>query len=155
MYARLQGRSTQPIEMALMPEILIRSQLGIDALRLEHDSDLAAKACGILRGIEAHDQGAAAGRNHQCRKNAEERSFSAAVGAQQAEQFGRPYVEAHAVQSCAALVSVNEILNRNDGRGGRVNDFRAGIYDWRDFRGQRESPGTRNSLRHSEREQGA
>ena len=50
-YPRFQGRSTQPIEMALMPEVLISGQLGIDALRLEHDSNLAAKAGGILRGI--------------------------------------------------------------------------------------------------------
>src|SRR5438045_7136845 len=118
--------------MALMPEILISRQLGIDALRLEHDSDLAAKAGGILRGVAAHDQSAAAGRNHQRRKNAEQRRFAAAVGPQQPKQFRRPYVEAHTVQSCAALVPVNEILNRNDRLRGGVNDFRAGIYDWRD-----------------------
>ena len=80
--------------MALMPEVLIRGQLGVDTLRLEHDADLAAKAGGILRGIAAHDQGAAAGRNHQRRKDAEESRFAAAVGAEQAEQFRGPHVEA-------------------------------------------------------------
>ena len=44
--------------------------------------------------------------------------FPLPLGPSKPEQFGRPHVEAHAIQSCAALVPVNEILNRNDGRGG-------------------------------------
>src|SRR5579884_2175522 len=65
LYAILERRTFEAVQMALMPEILIGSELGIDALRLEHHSDLAAKSCGILGGIAAHDQSPAGGRNHQ------------------------------------------------------------------------------------------
>ncbi len=58
---------------------------GIDTLGLEHDADLAAEGGRILGGIAAHDQGAAGGRNHQRRKNAEERRLAAAVGTEQTE----------------------------------------------------------------------
>ena len=47
-----QRRSSQPVKMSLMPQILVCGQLGIDALRLKHDADLATQTGRILRRID-------------------------------------------------------------------------------------------------------
>ena len=65
-----------------MPEILVGSQLFVDALRLEDNADLPTDGGGILGCVKTHDQGAAGGRHHQCRKNAEQGGLAAAVGAE-------------------------------------------------------------------------
>src|SRR5579864_1622862 len=101
-----------------MPEVLISCQLGVDALGLEHDADLAAEGRRILDGIAAHDQGATRGRNHQCRKNAEKGRFAAAVGAEKSKEFCGTDVEGDTVERCAVLVTMDQILYRNDGLGG-------------------------------------
>src|SRR5579864_3451979 len=101
-----------------MPEVLISCQLWVDALGLEHDADLAAESRRILGGIAAHDQGVARGWNHQCRKNAEEGCFAAAVGTEKSEEFRGTYVEGNAVQRRAILVTMDQVLYGNDWLGG-------------------------------------
>ena len=41
--------------MSLMPEVLVRGEFGVDALRLKHDADLAAHGWRHLCRIAAHD----------------------------------------------------------------------------------------------------
>src|SRR4051812_34943219 len=106
--------------MSLMPEVLVRREFGIDALRLEYDADLPANRGWIMGGVPAHDQGVAGGRNHQSRQDAEQRGLAAAVGAEQPEQFRGANVERNAIKRGAVFVSVNQILYGNDGGGGRT-----------------------------------
>ena len=98
--------------MALMPQIFVSGEFGVDTLRLKHDADLAAEAGGILGGIVSHDHGAARGRNHERRKDPEERGLAAAVRPEQAEQFCRTHVEGNAVQRRAVLVAMDQVFVR-------------------------------------------
>ena len=83
--AFLQRGSAQAVEVALMPQVFVRSQLRVDALRLKHDANLTAEAGGILSGIASHDHRATGGWDHQRREDSKEGGLAAAVGAEQAE----------------------------------------------------------------------
>ena len=146
-HPRLQRGPAQTVEMSLMPEVLVGGQLWINALRLKHDADLSSQVGGILRGIAAHDQGAAGGGNHQSRENSEQSSLSAAIGSEQSEQFRRPHVEGNSVQRSAIFVAVNQILYGNDGRGRRAPPPDRHRRVQRLLR-PKETPRTATSLRH-------
>ena len=120
--ARLQLRAAQTVKMSLMPEILASGQLGVDALRLEHDADAAAQRSGFADGVKAGDHRRARRGHHERGKNAEERRFAAAVGAEQAKEFCWTNVERNAVERGAVLVAVNQIANLNDGRARRLGE---------------------------------
>src|SRR5215471_5067935 len=83
--ARLQGGATKTIQVTLMPQVLGRSQLQVNTLRLKHNTDLSAQTVGVLGGIVAQDQGATAGWDHDGRKNAEKCGLAAAVWSQQSK----------------------------------------------------------------------
>src|SRR5215472_16418496 len=106
-----EGLAVEPVEVSLMPEIFFRGELDVDALCLEDDADLAAEAVGIFGGVGAENDGAASARKHQGRENAEERSFAAAVWAEQAEQFGGAHVEGHVVEGGAVLVFMDDVFD--------------------------------------------
>src|SRR5215831_17952022 len=114
-HSPLQCATTQPIKMALMPQVLVGGQLWIDALRLEHNTDLTSELRRFLRSIASQHNGVASSGNHQSRKNPEQRRLAAAVRAQQSEELRWTYVERNAVQRSAILVFMNEILNGNNG----------------------------------------
>src|SRR5579859_3224946 len=63
--ACLQRGSAQSVKMPLMPEVLVGGKLRVDTLCLEYHADLTPQGGGILRGIIAHHEGAAGGRDHQ------------------------------------------------------------------------------------------
>jgi len=113
--------------MSLVPQILVGSKFGIDALCLEDYTDLAAQGSWILRRIATHHKGAAGGGNHEGGKNPKQRGLAAAIRTQQAEQFCGTHVERDAVERRAILVAMNEILYGNDGTGGGVVRIRNGI----------------------------
>ena len=126
--------------MALMPQIFGRGQFKINALRLEHDPDLTAHLVGLFGRVESHDHGAAASRDHQGREDAKHRGLAAAVGSEQSEQFGGADVERNSIQGGAAVVAVDQILNRDHrrrrrhGAGLRVQrDVIGGFRDHRVF----------------------
>ncbi len=144
--ALLQRRSAQPIKMSLMPQILIGGQLRDRRSAPEKQRQSAAADCaGILRRIATHDDGAAAGRDHQGRENAKQRRLSAAVRAEQPEQFRRPDVERNTVQRRAVLIAMNQILYGNDGARS-VRRFQTGISECSDFRNQDDFPGDYNQF---------
>jgi hypothetical protein len=101
-----------------MPEIFVGGELGVDALGLENDTDVAAKRSGLANRVEARDHGAAGSRNHEGGKNAEESGFSAAVRTEETEKFGGANFERNAVERDAVLVAMHEVVNGNDGLGG-------------------------------------
>jgi hypothetical protein len=98
-----------------MPEIFVGGELGIDALGLEYDADVAAKGSGLADRVEASDHGAAGSRNHERGKNAEESGLAAAVRTEESEEFGGANVERDAVERDAVLVTVHEVVNGNYG----------------------------------------
>ena len=109
--ARFQRCAAQAVEMALVPEIFGGGQLQVDALGLEDDADLAAQLVGFLGRVKSHDDGPPAGGYHQGGKDAEQGGLAAAVGPEQAEEFGGADVERNAVQGSASVVAVDEVLD--------------------------------------------
>ena len=89
------ARAAQSVEMADQHQVLFGGEFHVDALRLEDHADVAAHQRGLAGDIVAHDQRASAGGQHQGRENAEGRGLAAAVGAEQAEDLGRPHIERH------------------------------------------------------------
>ena len=132
--------------MSLVPQVLVRGQLRINALGLKHDADLTSQAGRVLRRIASHHQGAAAGRNHQGGENSEQRGLAAAVRAKQAKQFRRAHVERNSIQRRAVLVAMDNVLYGNDRRGGSWVHFRTGISERSDFRNQIDSPRSYNQF---------
>src|SRR4249919_3380832 len=106
----------QSVEMALVPEVFVGRQLFVDALCLKHYADLTTDRGRIFRGITARNQRAPGARDHQGRKDAEQSSLATAVGAQQSKQLRRTNIERDVIQRGAAVVTVNDVLNGNDGR---------------------------------------
>ena len=100
--------------MALMPEIFIGRELGVDALRLENDANVTAKRARLADGVESGDGRAAGSRDHQCGEDAEESGLAAAVGAKQSEEFGGANVERDAVEGGAILITVHQIADGDD-----------------------------------------
>ena len=103
----------QSVKVTLMPQVLISGELQIDALGLKYHSNLAANSVGIFGRIVAHNDGASAGRQHQCRKNSKKGGFSAAIRSQQSEEFGWPHIEGDTVQRHAVVVTMNYFLYGN------------------------------------------
>src|SRR6266849_1390848 len=122
--------------MSLVPQVFIRGQLGIHALRLEDNANLPPHVRRILSRIVSHDNGPTRRRDHQGRENPEESRFSAAIRAQQSEQLCRPHVERNSVQRCPVLIPMNQVLNGNYCSGGRMLDFRLSISECGNFRNQ-------------------
>jgi hypothetical protein len=104
----------QAIEMSLMPEILGRSELHIDALGLEDHTDLAAQTVGVPGNIKSHDLGSPAYRNHQGGQDAKQRRLSTAIRSQQSEEFGLMHIEGDTVQRGAITITMHDILHRNN-----------------------------------------
>src|ERR1035437_7625260 len=113
----LEFGAAQPVEMSLMPEIFIGGELGVDALGLEDDADVAAQGAGLANGVQAGDHGAAGSRNHERGKNSEQSGLAAAVRTEKTEEFGGANVERDAVERDAILVAMHEIANGNSNDG--------------------------------------
>ena len=122
--ALLQRCTAEAVNVADQHQVLFRRELDVDALGLEDYADVAAHQRGLARDIVSHDQGAAAGRKHQRRKNAERCRLAAAVGAQQAEDLRGTHIERDAGQRDTIAVLMAKRLQLNDGslRGSRVVD---------------------------------
>ena len=75
----------EPIQVALVPEILVSSQFLIDTLCLEDDADLTPHTTGFFRRIMPHHERASGIRDHQRGKDAEERCLATAVWSKQSE----------------------------------------------------------------------
>ncbi len=103
--------AAQAVEVSLMPEVFVGGQLGVDALGLEDDTDVAPQRARLANGVEAGDGGAAGSRDHERGKNAKESGFTAAVRAEKAEEFRRADVEGDAAEGGAILVAMHEVAN--------------------------------------------
>ncbi len=97
-----------------MPEVFVGGELGVNALGLEDDADVAAQRSGLANGVEAGDRGAAGSGDHERGKDAEQSGLAAAVRAEQSEKFGGANVEGDAVEGGAILVAMDEVANGND-----------------------------------------
>src|ERR1019366_3882070 len=111
-----QIRTVQSVEMSLMPEVLASGKFQVDAWGLKDDADAAAQGSRLANGVEASNSGIAGGRNHERGKNAEKRGLAAAVGTEQAEEFGGANVEGHSIERGAVGIAVNDVAHLNDGR---------------------------------------
>src|SRR5579862_1398188 len=132
--------------MSLMPKVLVRRELRVDALCLKHDANLAPEAGCIRRGIASHNEGTAGGRYHQGRENAEKSSLAAAIRTEQAKQLRGTHIERNSIQRRAVFIAMDQILYGNNRGGGSGLSFRPGINEHSDFRGQNENSGNFNQF---------
>ena len=118
--------------MADDAEVLFGGELHVDAGRLEDDSDIAPDLGGLAGDVVAQNESSAGGGDHQSRENTKRGGLAAAVGAEQAEDFGRADVEGNVVQGGAIAVLMMKVLELNGGSGaedgnifvGQVGGFR-------------------------------
>ena len=122
--------------MSLVPKVFVGGQLGIHTLRLEHNANLPPHVRRILSRIVSHDNRPTRGRDHQGRENPEESRLSAAIRAQHPEQLCGTHVERNPVQRRPVLIAMNQVLNGNYCRRGRMLNFRLSIGECRNFRNQ-------------------
>jgi hypothetical protein len=113
----LEFGAPEAVEMSLMPEIFVGRELGIDALGLKDDANVAAQRTGLANGVKPGDHSAAGSRNHERGKNAEESSFTAAIRAEQTEKFSWANFKRDAVQSGAVMIAMHEVANGNGDDG--------------------------------------
>jgi cell wall-associated NlpC family hydrolase len=73
--------------MSLLTKVFIGGQLFIEAGRLEDDSDLAAHFFALLRQVQAENLYRCRRGGDQRAQDAEERGFSAAVGAEKSKNL--------------------------------------------------------------------
>src|SRR3954447_7212379 len=97
-----------------MVEVLGGGEFDVNALRLEHDSDVAAKLIWLCGSVVAKDHSAAPHGDHQGGENAKERGLAAAVGAEQSKEFRGPHLERHAIQRGTILIAMDNVFDRDD-----------------------------------------
>jgi hypothetical protein len=118
--ALAQNGTAQTVKMSLVTQVLGSGKFQIDALRLKYHANPAPQSARILCRIVPQDDRAAGKWNHESRKDAKQRGFAAAVGAQKPEQFCRLDVKRDPVQGHSVAVAMNHIANRNGGRDARL-----------------------------------
>lgn len=106
--------AAEAVEMSLMPEVLVGGEFGIDALRLKDDTDVAAQGSGLANGVDADDGGAARGWDHECGKDPKQSGLTAAVRAEESEEFGGANVKRDALERGAILIAMDDVSDGND-----------------------------------------
>src|SRR5215510_12807152 len=107
--------------MPLMPQIFCRSQFDVDALLLKHHTNPTTHFIRLPGCVKSADQCLSSSGQHQRRKNAKERCFAAAVGAQKAEDFSREHIKRYSLEGRALPVAVPELFDPNDGHALTIN----------------------------------
>jgi predicted phage gp36 major capsid-like protein len=75
---------------------------------------------GWLSGrVPAHNQRPSGAGNHESGENPEKRGLATAVGAEQAEEFGRSNVKRNVIKRRTAVVTMDDVLDRDYGLGVR------------------------------------
>ena len=75
------------VQVSVMPEVLRRRQLDVEARGLKHDADRAADVVALLPQVEPRDTHRSLLRRQERRKNAEQCRLAASVGAEETEQL--------------------------------------------------------------------
>src|SRR5262252_2375567 len=112
---RLQAAALQAIQVALMPQILVRGKLWVHTLCLKHDPNALPQGGRLANDIEAQDLGSARTGHHQCGKNPEKSGLAAAVGTEQTEQFSRANLKRNPGQGGSIPIPVNQFAHANNG----------------------------------------
>lgn len=84
---RTQFLATEPVQPAMVYEVLRHRELLIDTRRLEHDAEVRANRERLAAQVVAEDSHFALLKRNQRRKHAKQRGLAAAVRAQDREDF--------------------------------------------------------------------
>src|SRR5947207_13454218 len=110
--------------MPLMPQVLRRRELQVNALRLKNNSDFPPHAHRISHDIMPHQRGGTVRWQHQRGKDSEERGLAAAVRTKQSENFSRPDVKADTVERSAVAIAMLQTADLNYGWRARLHHGR-------------------------------
>ena len=110
--------------MTLVGEVFADRQFLVEARRLENHAEMAADCVRLAEEIEAEKIGAAIGRPNERRKDAEESGLSAAVRAEQAENFAGIDRERDLIERPPLAVAVGQAINceRRRSSGGSMHE---------------------------------
>src|SRR5206468_3884458 len=98
--------------------------------RLREKSDAAAqRAAGCARELDAIDGHRAARRRNQTSEHAQRRRLAGAVGAEQRDDFGSPYLEVQIVDGGSRAEAASEMAGGNHGE----NSYNPGVTSSRPF----------------------
>jgi hypothetical protein len=124
--------------VSLVPKILVSSELWIVTLGLKDDANVAPQCAWINGCIESLNDCMPASGEHQRGEDSEKCCLPASIGPKQAEQLRITDFESDAIERSTVIVAVNEILNADNGTGGRADSGagRGFLEDW-DFTGHR------------------
>ncbi len=122
--------------MSLMPEVFVRRELRIHALRLKYDADMPPQRRRIANHIQSGNLGSAGTGYHERREDPKQSGLSASVGAEEPKQFGRMDFERNSVEGSSILVTMYQITHRNDRTCNRAYFWGRGL-DGTQFRSHR------------------
>src|SRR5712692_4145691 len=110
----LQRGSAQTVKVSLMPEVFVRREFRVDALRLKYDSDMPPQRRRFANHVQAHNLSSAGAWHHERREDPKQSGLATSVGSEEAEQFSRANVERNSVEGRSILVTMDQITHRND-----------------------------------------
>ena len=101
--------------MAVAAEVLFGGELLVEAGGLKDGADLATKGVAMAVYVLAQHLNGVGGRGDEGAEYAEESGFAAAVGAEEAEDFGGVDGESEVVECDASAIPVGEGGDLDDG----------------------------------------
>jgi hypothetical protein len=104
--ALFEGRAGEAIEMALVAEVFFGGQLLVETGGLEDDADLAADEIALGFEVEAQEVDGAIAQGDEGGEDSEEGCFTAAIGAEKAEDGGGGDGEVEVAKGDAVAVGV-------------------------------------------------
>src|SRR5713226_8356654 len=120
--AALQARWLQAVNAAVELQVFRDGQIVVQAEVLRHVADALANGFGIGANVEAFDQGGTAAERQKAREHFNDGGFSAAVRAEEAEDFAFFDAEADVVDGGKVAETPNQMLSGNGGFGGIFRD---------------------------------
>ena len=110
--------------MSLPAQVLLDGELLVQALRLEHDADLAPHRIWLAGDIVPGDRGFARRRRHHGGKDPEDRRLAAAVGPEQSEDLALARLEADPGQRDPLAVAMSQIFGFDNHSLGRSSSIK-------------------------------
>src|SRR5689334_16117463 len=99
----------------MMRQVFLRGELPIEARRLKDNADLLANLIARKRDVAAQHSNMPRRNGDERGKDAEEGRLAAAVGAKEAEDFGRVDDQRKVSQRGAIIVSMRKMRDFDDG----------------------------------------
>ncbi len=110
------------VDPAVEGEIFADGQIGVQTEILRHVADVFSDRFRIFTNVNTQNRGVPAGERQQAREHFDDGGFSAAVGAEKAEDFAFFNAEADVVDGGEVAETTHKILRGDGGFGGIFRD---------------------------------